>query len=110
VEENKEDYTTGWLYGRRTRVLRYNPKLITGNIGDYFHVENKAETNDCLVHAVNYALRCAFFVQREQVVRLMMKKLKITLEEAKAKKILGGVPAKVFTNFAVVNGETLSLR
>lgn len=110
VEEVKEDYTTGWLYGRKTRVLCYNPKLITGNISDYFHVENRKETNDCLVHAVNYALRCAFFVHREQVVRLMQKKLKITLEEARAKKVLGGVPIKAFSNFAVVNGEALSLR
>jgi len=56
------------------------------------------------VHAVNYALRCAFFTCREQINRLMQKKLHLTLEQAKAKKILGGVPIKAFTNFAVVDG------
>jgi hypothetical protein len=38
--------------------------------------QNERLFNDCLVHAVNFALRHPWFTCREQVVRLMYKRMK----------------------------------
>jgi hypothetical protein len=73
VEQAQTDpkATTGWLYGRKS--LEYVPeKLIDAKF--FFEYEGELNT-DCLIHAVNYALRYPFFVQREQVIRLMQKRL-----------------------------------
>ena len=38
VAENKEDFTQGWYYGRRTRKLIYDPMQIPDDLGETFHV------------------------------------------------------------------------
>jgi hypothetical protein len=53
--------TTGWLYGRKP--IGYAPEKLFDAVF-FFEGEDKLGT-DCLVHAVNYALRFPFFVQRE---------------------------------------------
>jgi hypothetical protein len=50
--------TTGWLYGRKP--IEYTPEKLA-NAVFFFEGEDKLNT-DCLVHAVNYALRFPFFV------------------------------------------------
>jgi hypothetical protein len=70
--------TKGWLYGRKTWRLEYAPEKLADAI---FFFENESALNtDCLVHAVNYALRYPFFVSREQVVRLMALRGKKSME------------------------------
>jgi hypothetical protein len=61
------------------------------------------------VHAVNYALRCPFFVSREQVIRLLALRLKRSQEVAESKKCEGGVPPSAFVDFCVVENKSLSL-
>ena len=59
---------------------------------------------------MNFALRCPFFIQREQVIRLIQARGKITKSEAETQKKVGGVSACNFKNFAVVDGKVLSLK
>ena len=66
MRANAKALTTGWLYGRKP--IEYAPEKLSGAVF-FFEGENKLNT-DCLVHAVNYALRFPFFVQHEQVMRL----------------------------------------
>jgi hypothetical protein len=61
MRANEACLTTGWLYGRKP--LEYAPEKLFG-AGVFFEPESQLNT-DCLVHAVNYALRFPFFVQRE---------------------------------------------
>jgi len=71
VEENKDNFTVGQLYSNRKKKYSYSPKSIPNDCGTFFHMYNLAKTNDCLVHAINFALRCEFFTCREQVITLM---------------------------------------
>jgi hypothetical protein len=98
--------TTGWLYGRRPLV--YDPEKLTDAIF-FFECESALNT-DCLVHAVNYALRYPFFVSRDQVLRLMGKRLKESPSLVANRKSLGGVPPSAFVDFCVIDGQSLSLR
>jgi hypothetical protein len=97
--------TTGWLYGRKP--IEYAPEKLAGAVF-FFENEDKLST-DCLVHAVNYALRFPFFVSREQVVRLVALRSKKSTSLATKKKVDAGVPVSAFTDFAVVDGCSLSL-
>lgn len=67
---------TGRLYGRRyyrhlegdaTQIV--DQKFFTDTFFAYPDIDEN--TNDCLVHAVNYALRYPLFTDREQLVRLI---------------------------------------
>ena len=64
------------------------------------------KTNDCLVHVVNYALRYPLFTSREQVVRLVMKRLKSNLEDAQLAKAETGVSIDAFKDF-FLHGHTV---
>jgi hypothetical protein len=97
--------TTGWLYGRKP--IEYAPEKLA-DATFFFECDDKLST-DCLVHAVNYALRFPFFVLREQVVRLAALRTKLNPSKIAQKKCNAGVPVSAFTNFAVVNGNSLSL-
>ena len=70
-EENKDSFTVGQLYSNRKKKYTYSPELIPNDCSTFFHMYNLAKTNDCLVHAINFALRCEFFTCREQVITLM---------------------------------------
>lgn len=108
VQQHTENFTTGNLYKTRKALkLKYDPDTVRD--ATWFAAYEPSLTNDCLVHAVNFALKCPFFVDRQQVIRLMMKNLKKTEEQVNNIKVLQGVPAKAFKNFCVVNGEVLSL-
>ena len=65
-----------------------------------------AEANDCLVHVVNYALRYPLFTDREQVIRLVMKRLKSNLEDAQLAKAETGVSIDAFRDF-FLHGHTV---
>jgi len=107
MRSDRDASTTGWLYGRRTHRLEYAPEKVAG--ATFFFDCDKTLSTDCLVHAVNYALRFPFFVAREQVVRLMALRLKRSLEVAGSKKSEGGVPPSAFIDFCVLDGRSLSL-
>ena len=59
--------------------------------------------NDCLIHSVNFALRCPWFVAREQVVKLMASNSKKSLEKVQNQKVRGGPTPQQFRNFAIVD-------
>ena len=108
VENMRADVTsltTGWLYGRKP--IEYAPEKLVDAVF-FFEGEIKLNT-DCLVHAVNYALRFPFFVQREQVMRLAALRYKRDLGQMAKKKCEAGVPLSAFVNFAVVGRNSLSL-
>ena len=84
----------GWLYGRKTWRLEYALEKLTE--ATFFFENESALNTDCLVHAVNYALRYPFFVSREQVVRLMALRGKMSLESVTNKKSLSGVSPTIF--------------
>ena len=89
-----ENFLNQWLYSKQYRKMEYKPEVLGTAV--WFYESSKLFGNDCLVHAVNYALRHPFFVHQEQVVRLMQKKLKHTLKENQEKKVMGGVAASAF--------------
>ena len=90
--------------------LKYDPEMLSEEPRHFFINSNDRCTNDCLVHAVNFALRCKWFVAREQVVRLIQARAKMTKEKAEAQKVKGGVSPANFKNFAIVDGKSLSLK
>lgn len=105
VEMKADDkMVSGWFYGRKP--LEYVPDKLFGP-GVFFEPDASLST-DCLVHAVNYALRFPFFVQREQVLRLMALRLKRKIEVVMSTKE-SGLPPSAFVDFAVVDGMSLSL-
>ena len=69
VRLHPEPFLTGFLY-KRHQVKQYDPAIIA-SATHFFEPALNVSTNDCLVHAINYALRCPWFVAREQVVALM---------------------------------------
>ena len=70
--EDPTKYLKGWLYSKKYRTLEYAPEKLTDvNRKHFFEHCQKVITNDCLVHAVNFALKYPWFVQREQVIRLV---------------------------------------
>jgi hypothetical protein len=108
VQQNRDAFTTGDLYkSRKAPKLEYNPDMLRD--ANWFAMYEPSLTNDCLVHAVNFALKCPFFVKREQVIRLMVRNLKRTEEQANNTKVLKGVPAEAFKNILVYEGEAWSL-
>lgn len=58
-----------------------------------------AKYNDCLVHAVNCALRFPWFRTRQQVLRLMKRRMKQKLIDVEATKVEQGVPFRVMRDF-----------
>ena len=58
-----ESFITGFLY-KRHRIKQYKPDLIQTS-GIFFEPAEDLNTNDCLVHSINYALRCPWFIARE---------------------------------------------
>ena len=68
-----------------------------------------ALANDCLIHAINFALRFPHFTSREQVIRLAMKRLKKTKEEAQVMKAETGVSVDAFKDFFLFGRTVYSL-
>ena len=66
--------------------------------------------NDCLVHAVNFALRYPWFTDREQVVRLMQlrckeKRITVALDKSRL-----GVSVEAMKRFFLFGSSAYSLR
>ena len=108
LQRKKEPFISGYLYKRMD--LKYDPSMLKEEPRHFFMQMNDECTHDCLVHAVNFALRCQWFVQREQVIRLIQARGKITIEQAEKQKVKGGVSPMNFKNFAIVDGKSLSLK
>ncbi len=58
--KNNDALIKGWLYGRKTWNLEYAPEKLAD--ATFFFENESALNTDCLIHAVNYALRYPFFV------------------------------------------------
>ena len=66
-------FTKGFLYTSH-RNQKFLPALCY-NLESFFFAEPTPMgklLNDCVVHCINYALRYAYFVSREQIGRLVM--------------------------------------
>jgi hypothetical protein len=59
---------------------------------------------------MNFALKCPWFVCREQIMRLITLRRKCSIDTAKKFKLEAGVPLTVMRDIAVVDGKSLSLR
>ena len=66
--------------------------------------------NDCLVHAVNFALRYPWLTDREQVLRLMQRRCHKTLQKVSRDKKMFGVPIEAFQEFFLFGSSAYSLR
>jgi hypothetical protein len=103
-------FTQGFLYSA-WRSQKFAPEQCF-NLDTFFHEQesdNGKFLNDCLTHAVNFALRFPYFVSREQVQRLMQLRLKYSVETSSNLKMCGGVPITVFTDFFLKDGYAYSL-
>ena len=69
----------------------------------------KLDANDCLVHAVNFALRHPWFTDREQIVRLMQKRCKETIPKAIQQKGSLGVSVSAMKDFFILGSAAYSL-
>ena len=66
-------FIEGFLY-EKERTLVYDASMLKRS-PRYFFIKGigRENRNDCLVHTLNYALGCPWFIQREQVLRQMTK-------------------------------------
>lgn len=99
-------FTEGFYYSRSLQHERYVDFAGHEGILEQRAFENR---NDCFPLAINYAMRFPWFTSRSQVVRLMQKRCKISLEDAKKKKVDGGVPASAFKDFYLKDNLSHSL-
>ena len=111
MEKDNKPYTVGWLYNHSDfKVIQEDASILT--LPGTFLVgcfDDEISTNDCVIHALNYALSHPWFTRREQVVRQIHKRLKGTFEDAIKQKVRGGVTGKQLTQFALVGNEAWSL-
>jgi hypothetical protein len=63
---------------------------------NYEYIGNEDNRNDCLAIAINYALRCNYFTNKEQVVRFMKHQLKTSIDDAKKTKVKKGIDMRCF--------------
>jgi hypothetical protein len=71
--EEADKFVTGYYYSKGYHNQVFRPEQV-GTNRSFLHFSvphNERLFNDCLVHAVNFALRHPWFACREQVVRLM---------------------------------------
>jgi hypothetical protein len=104
-------FTQGFLY-RGYREQSFNPDRCY-DLNEYFFEQPTPMgklLNDCLVHSINYALRFPYFVDREQVGRLVMLKQNMTQEKMAADKKRGGVTMSAFKDFFLKDGKSFSAK
>ena len=102
--KNPEPFTVGWLYNHKDfRVITHDSSCLTVPGSTFFECCKREYTNDCLVHALNYALGHPWFTRREQIVRQIFKRKGCTFQEAIEQKVFGGISGKQLTNFALVD-------
>ena len=75
----------------------------------FFPEDNNQLGYDCIPKTLNFALRCPFFTHREQVVRLINKAGRMSLESAEKQKIEGGVSMSQLYDFIIVEDRALTL-
>jgi len=113
--KNNPECTGGRLY--KLRLYKHH----AGNAATYPHQrffedtffpvqEINEETNDCLPHAVNFALRHPLFTHRQQLVRLMQLRNHQTQEAAMVDKCKYGVPITAFQDFMLLGDSVYSLK
>ena len=110
----KAEMVKGRLYGTRYyKHVEGDASLLSDKYlreNEFFSYPSiNLKTNDCLVHVINYALRYPLFTDREQVVRLVMKRLKSTLEDAQLAKAESGVSIDACRDFFLYGHTVYSL-
>jgi hypothetical protein len=98
LEEIKQDeaskFISGYYYSKGFHYQSYKPELVKTDKSFLHYCLPVSERlyNDCLIHSVNFALRHPWFTCREQVVRLMHKRMKKgDIDQTRAFKTESGV-------------------
>jgi hypothetical protein len=64
--EDHKPFSEGWLYNeKRLHQEKYDPSVLMNDKRIFFEGDKTALTNDCLIHALNYAIRWPWFTSRE---------------------------------------------
>ena len=72
LKENTATFTEGNLYDHSDfRVVDQEPTFLNNPRATFFEGNKTGYTNDCLVHALNFALKQPYFKSRDQVMRLI---------------------------------------
>jgi len=107
---------SGALYGKRFyshtggNAAQYrDQRFLQDTFFPFDRKQVAADTNDCLVHAVNFAFRYPIFLDRAQVVRLMKKRGHYTLEVTMRDKAQFGVPLSAMRDFVLLDNIAYSL-
>ena len=121
IEELKSDKaivkaTTGHYYNKAYRnyvgkgedVKKCKAYLSTEH--EFPWIGCSKNSNDCLVHAVNFALRLPWFTCREQFVELMRKRCHETYETMVKDKSYYGVPIAAMQKFFLFHNCAYSLK
>ncbi len=77
-KEEAEKFVSGYYYTKGNHHQVFKPEQVRAD-RTFLHFKVPLQErlfNDCLVHAVNFALRHPCFTCREQVVRLMFKRMR----------------------------------
>jgi hypothetical protein len=77
-EEEASQFISGYYYSKGFHYQTYKPELVLTDRTFLHYCLPVTERlyNDCLIHSVNFAMRHPWFTCREQVVRLMHKRMK----------------------------------
>ena len=93
-------YYTGYLSGLYSlqNLSKYPPEDVDNVRNIYYEYLLTSETmfNDCIVHAVNYALRFCYFRRREQVINFLKKRQHCSSDRAIEMKVKQGLPVSIF--------------
>ena len=105
IKEEQKDlkkFSTGFFYGKKYHKIEYVPDKLSDSAFFFEHAQDdNFITNDCLVHAVNFALRFPWFTCREQIERLINTKSKKGQATSIERKAKGGVSVNIFKDFVV---------
>ena len=110
--EEADKFISGFYYTKGFHYQRFEPEKveIDQSFLHYSVPHSERLFNDCLVHAVNFALRHPWFTCREQVVRLMCKRMKKgDISVAQQFKRDGGVRINHMQNFLLCGNISDSL-
>lgn len=118
-EQARQLYFEGDLYKNIDKELVFRPGhdlfAITADIRHYFFPLNITENyNDCIIHAINFALRTPYFTRREDAMKIVQRNRRADKkywEKVAEIKTLGGLNPNYLKHFySTDDGRFLSLK
>ena len=105
-----ERYLKGFIYSMHQKIRYDAAKLLRPN-RIFFEAPflHSMIAHDCCGHSVNYLVRDALFVRREQLQRLATLRSKKSFEVVASHKIAGGYHLSIFRDFFVKGGRSYSI-